>query len=191
MSVRVMFAGSGLGGDGAAPGAGGGHEVGVLRDLRRDGHGGGGPADGSRGVGPARTGRGRVGMNIGEAAARSGVSAKMIRHYESIGLIAAELRANGYRSYGPQDVAVLRFIRHARDLAFPLEDIRKLLGLWRDRSRASAEVKRMALAHVAALEAKAVALNAVADSLRHLASHCHGDDRPDCPILDELEGGKG
>jgi len=128
------------------------------------------------------------GMTIGEAAARSGVSAKMIRHYESIGLIEAERRANGYRTYGAHDVAVLRFIRHARDLAFPLEDVRKLLALWRDRSRASAEVKRLALAHVEALEAKAAALNAMAGSLRHLAQHCAGDDRPDCPILAELEG---
>ncbi|MGG5809440.1 MerR family transcriptional regulator [Falsiroseomonas sp. CW058] len=127
-------------------------------------------------------------MNIGEAAARSGVSAKMIRHYESIGLIEADRRPNGYRSYGPQDVAVLRFIRHARDLAFPLEDIRRLLALWRDRSRASGDVKRMALAHVEALESKAAALAAMAGSLRHLATHCHGDDRPDCPILAELEG---
>jgi Cu(I)-responsive transcriptional regulator len=127
-------------------------------------------------------------MTIGEAAMRSGVSAKMIRHYEAIGLIEAERRANGYRSYGPQDVAVLRFIRHARDLAFPLEDIRKLLALWRDRSRASGEVKNLALAHVEALEAKAAAMNAVAGSLRHLAQHCSGDDRPDCPILAELEG---
>lgn len=129
-------------------------------------------------------------MTIGEAASRSGVSAKMIRHYEAIGLIEAERRANGYRSYGPQDVAVLRFIRHARDLAFPLEDIRRLLALWRDRSRASAEVKRMALAHVEALEAKAAALAATAESLRHLANHCSGDDRPECPILAELEGAK-
>jgi Cu(I)-responsive transcriptional regulator len=127
-------------------------------------------------------------MTIGEAAALSGVSAKMIRHYEAIGLIAAERRANGYRSYGSADVAVLRFIRHARDLAFPLEDIRRLLALWRDRSRASAEVKHLALAHVEALEAKAAAMQAVAGSLRHLAQHCTGDDRPDCPILAELEG---
>ena len=131
------------------------------------------------------------GMNIGEAAARSGVSAKMIRHYESIGLVSATRRPNGYRSYGPQDVAVLRFIRHARDLAFPLEDIRHLLALWRDRSRASGDVKQMALEHVAALEAKATSLQAVADSLRHLAQHCQGDDRPDCPILAELEGSRG
>ncbi len=130
-------------------------------------------------------------MTIGEAAARSGVSAKMIRHYEAIGLLSAERRANGYRSYGPQDVAVLRFIRHARDLAFPLEDVRRLLALWRDRTRASAEVKRLALSHVAALEAKAAALNAMAGSLRHLASHCAGDDRPDCPILADLEAEDG
>ena len=130
-------------------------------------------------------------MNIGEAAARSGVSAKMIRHYESIGLVTATRRANGYRSYGPQDVAVLRFIRHARDLAFPLEDIRKLLALWRDRSRASGDVKRLAMDHVTALEAKAASLRAVADSLRHLAQHCAGDDRPDCPIINELEGKPG
>jgi Cu(I)-responsive transcriptional regulator len=127
-------------------------------------------------------------MTIGEAAARSGVSAKMIRHYEAVGLIEAERRANGYRSYGHRDVAVLRFIRHARDLAFPLEDIRLLLALWRDRSRGSSEVKRLALAHVEALEAKSAALAAVAASLRHLAQHCAGDDRPDCPILAELEG---
>jgi Cu(I)-responsive transcriptional regulator len=143
---------------------------------------------GSAATAEATRPRARGGMTIGEAAARSGVSAKMIRHYEAIGLIEAERRANGYRTYGPQDVAVLRFIRHARDLAFPLEDIRKLLGLWRDRSRASADVKKMALAHVEALEVKAQALQAVADSLRHLASHCQGDDRPDCPILTELEG---
>ncbi|MBB5688344.1 Cu(I)-responsive transcriptional regulator [Roseomonas alkaliterrae] len=125
-------------------------------------------------------------MNIGEAAARSGVSAKMIRHYEAIGLIGAVRSANGYRVYGERDVAVLRFIRHARDLGFPLEDVRRLLALWQDRNRASAEVKRLALAHVAALESKADSLRRMAASLRHLAAHCHGDDRPDCPILDDL-----
>lgn len=126
-------------------------------------------------------------MTIGEAAARSGVSAKMIRHYESVGLIEAERRANGYRTYTAGDVAVLRFIRHARELAFPLEDVRRLLTLWRDRSRTAAEVKRMALAHVEALEAKSAALAAMAASLRHLAQCCAGDDRPDCPIIAELE----
>ncbi|HWT08988.1 MAG TPA: Cu(I)-responsive transcriptional regulator [Roseomonas sp.] len=125
-------------------------------------------------------------MNIGEASAGSGVSAKMIRHYEAIGLIAAGRSANGYRVYDDRDVAVLRFIRHARDLGFPLEDVRKLLALWRDRGRASAEVKRLALAHVAALETKADSLRSMAGSLRHLAAHCHGDERPDCPILEDL-----
>jgi Cu(I)-responsive transcriptional regulator len=115
----------------------------------------------------------------------------MIRHYEAIGLVTSTRRPNGYRSYGPQDIAVLRFIRHARDLAFPLEDIRRLLGLWRDRTRESSEVKGMALDHVASLEAKAQSLQAVAESLRHLANHCSGDDRPDCPILAELEGRQG
>ena len=125
-------------------------------------------------------------MNIGEAAAASGVSAKMIRHYEAIGLLSAARSANGYRVYGEREVAVLRFIRHARDLGFPLEDVRRLLGLWQDRQRASAEVKKLALAHVAALETKAGSLRAMAASLRHLATHCHGDARPDCPILEDL-----
>jgi Cu(I)-responsive transcriptional regulator len=125
-------------------------------------------------------------VNIGDAAAGSGVSAKMIRHYETLGLVSAGRSGNGYRVYAPRDVAVLRFIRHARDLGFPLEDVRRLLGLWHDRDRASAEVKRLALAHVAALESKAASLRAMADSLRHLAAHCHGDSRPDCPILDDL-----
>lgn len=125
-------------------------------------------------------------MNIGDAAAASGVSAKMIRHYEAIGLLSAARSANGYRVYAERDVAVLRFIRHARDLGFPLEDVRRLLTLWGDRQRASAEVKRLALAHVAALEDKARSLATMAASLRHLAAHCHGDARPDCPILDDL-----
>ncbi|MDJ0389777.1 Cu(I)-responsive transcriptional regulator [Roseomonas sp. E05] len=126
-------------------------------------------------------------MNIGEAARRSGVSAKMIRHYETQGLVTPQRLVNGYRDYAEADLAVLRFIRHARALAFPLEDVRKLLALWRDRNRASADVRQIALAHVAALESKAQAMQAMAASLRHLAAHCHGDARPDCPILDELE----
>ena len=126
--------------------------------------------------------------NIGEAARASGVSEKMIRHYESIGLLRPAREANGYRRYGEADIAVLRFIRHARDLAFPLEEVRRLLTLWQDRGRASAEVRAIALTHVAALEEKADSLRRMADSLRHLAAHCHGDARPDCPILDGLEG---
>ena len=129
-------------------------------------------------------------MNIGDAAAASGVSAKMIRHYEAIGLLKAGRSGNGYRVYADRDVAVLRFIRHARDLGFPLEDIRRLLMLWQDRGRASAEVTRLALAHVEALESKADSLRTMAASLRHLAAHCHGDARPDCPILDDLARNK-
>ena len=127
-----------------------------------------------------------MGLNIGEAAEKAAVTPKMIRHYESIGLLHPARRENGYRRYGGAEVAVLRFIRHARDLGFPLEDVRRLLALWRDHSRASADVRRIALDHVAALEEKARALQAMASSLRHLAAHCQGDARPDCPILDEL-----
>lgn len=125
-------------------------------------------------------------MNIGEAAAASGVTAKMIRHYEAVGLFSTDRSANGYRVYDERDVAVLRFIRHARDLGFPLEDVRRLLALWRDRNRASAEVKKLALAHIEALENKARSLDAMAASLRHLVANCHGDGRPDCPILEDL-----
>jgi MerR family copper efflux transcriptional regulator len=126
-------------------------------------------------------------MNIGNAAKLSGVTTKMIRHYESLELIHSRRLSNGYRDYDESDVARLRFIRHARSLAFPLEDVRKLLALWGDRNRASADVRGIALAHVEALESKAQAMQAMARSLRHLAAHCCGDSRPDCPILDELE----
>jgi Cu(I)-responsive transcriptional regulator len=127
-------------------------------------------------------------MNIGEAAAASGVSAKMIRHYETLGLIQPERQANNYRSYTERDVAVLRFIRHARELAFPLSEVKRLLGLWQDSSRKSAEVQRIAMSHVEALEEKARSLQAVAASLRHLARSCAGDHRPECPIIEYLEG---
>jgi Cu(I)-responsive transcriptional regulator len=126
-------------------------------------------------------------MNIGEAASASGVSAKMIRHYEEIGLIGKATRTeSGYRVYGGHEVHTLRFVRRARDLGFSLEQIRELLSLWGDRDRASADVKRVALEHVAALEEKAAALRAMSRALRHLAAACHGDHRPDCPILDDL-----
>ncbi|MBR0682899.1 Cu(I)-responsive transcriptional regulator [Roseomonas eburnea] len=130
-------------------------------------------------------------MNIGDAAKVSGVSVKMIRHYEAIGLLPAATRTeSGYRVYRPEDVHALRFIRNARDLGFPLAEIEELLGLWRDRARASAEVKRLALAHVAAIDEKLKALQAMGDTLRELAASCHGDHRPDCPILKGISGAR-
>jgi Cu(I)-responsive transcriptional regulator len=126
-------------------------------------------------------------MTIGDAAAASGVSAKMIRYYESIGLVPAPLRTeSGYRVYTEADVHTLRFVSRARDLGFSLDQIRDLVALWHDRARASTDVKRIALDHVAGLEEKARQLQAMADTLRHLAEHCHGDRRPECPILEDL-----
>ncbi|SAL06632.1 MerR family transcriptional regulator [Caballeronia arationis] len=126
-------------------------------------------------------------MNIGEAARASGVTAKMIRYYESVGLLAPVGRtASGYRVYSAQEVHALRFVRQARRLGFLVEDIRKLLALWQDRSRASAEVKSIALEHVAELDRRIAELTEMRDTLSHLAHHCHGDDRPDCPILERL-----
>lgn len=130
-------------------------------------------------------------MNIGQAAAASGVSAKMIRYYESIGLISPAARTeSGYRVYSEGDVHTLRFIRRARDLGFKVEQMTSLLALWQDRSRASGEVKKIAVAHVAELESKMRQLAEMAETLRHLARNCHGDDRPDCPILTELSDGR-
>lgn len=124
---------------------------------------------------------------IGAAAKASGVSAKMIRYYEEIGLIAPPQRSEaGYRFYGERDVQTLRFIRRARDLGFPMDDIGRLLGLWRDGARSSADVKRLAEHHIAALEEKIAALQSMQRSLEGLARACHGDARPDCPILDDL-----
>jgi len=127
-------------------------------------------------------------VTIKDAAMATGVSAKMIRHYESIGLISAPVRTeNRYRHYNEADLHALGFIRRARDLGFSIDDIRHLLTLWRDRGRPSAEVKAIALRHIAALDEKAASLAAMSRTLKHLAAHCHGDDRPDCPILDALE----
>jgi MerR family transcriptional regulator, copper efflux regulator len=128
-------------------------------------------------------------MTIGEAAAATGVSAKMIRYYESIGLFRPEARsATGYRLFSAADLHTLRFIRRARDLGFSIDEISELLALWRDRRRSSAEVKSLALAHLADLEQRIGELQGLADTLRHLARHCHGDARPDCPILGDLAG---
>lgn len=130
-------------------------------------------------------------MNIGEAAAESGVSAKMIRYYESVDLIPAVSRTeSGYRIYSESDVHTLRFVRRARDLGFSVEQIRDLLALWRDRSRTSASVKSIALEHVDDLERKARELIEMARTLQHLAESCHGDERPDCPIIESLADGE-
>lgn len=126
-------------------------------------------------------------MNIGQVAAASGVSAKMIRHYEENGLIRAARRtAANYRSYSDSDVHVLRFIKRARALGFSIADIRTLLSLWQDTSRSSAAVKRIARSHIDGLERRIAELKAMARTLEHLADHCHGDHRPACPIIEEL-----
>lgn len=126
-------------------------------------------------------------MNIGEAAAASGVSAKMIRYYEDTGLIPPAGRsASGYRTYSPRDVQLLRFIRRARDLGFGMEKIAELLALWRDRSRASADVKHLALEQVQGLKARIHEMEAMVATLQTLADACAGDHHPDCPILADL-----
>lgn len=128
-------------------------------------------------------------MKIGEVAAASGVSERMIRHYEKIGLIeAAQRRDSGYRDYGNRDVHTLRFIARSRDLGFPVKEIGKLLALWNDRGRASADVKALALARAAELRRKEQELREMRRSLEQLAASCHGDARPDCPILGGLAG---
>jgi MerR family copper efflux transcriptional regulator len=130
-------------------------------------------------------------MNIGAAAAASGVAAKMIRHYESIGLLPpAERRPNDYRDYGEREVHELRFIKRARRLGFSMDEIGALLALWRDRDRPSRDVRRIAEAHVGDLEARIAEMQAMAKTLRQLMHKCHGDDRPDCPILEDLALGE-
>jgi MerR family transcriptional regulator, copper efflux regulator len=127
-------------------------------------------------------------MNIGQAARASGVSAKMIRYYESIGLIPEAPRTgSGYRTYDDAAVNTLRFIHRARDFGLPIERIRLLVGLWQDRGRASGDVKAIALEHVADLRDQASRLTEMADALQHLADCCHGDRSPECPILQDFE----
>ena len=131
-------------------------------------------------------------MNIGEAARATGVSAKMIRHYEQIGLLpAAERSLAGYRQYGPNDLHTLRFIRQARALGFGIAKIATLLDLWRDNERPSAEVKALAQSHIAELETRIDELERMRESLASLARACHGDERPECPILEGLSGEPG
>ena len=126
---------------------------------------------------------------IGAAARASGVSAKMVRHYESLGLLGAVARTDaGYRQYTPADVHTLRFIKRARDLGFSKAEIAELVSLWHDRRRASADVKRIAQTHVAELEKRIQAMQDMRRTLQNLLHHCHGDERPDCPILDNLAG---
>lgn len=126
-------------------------------------------------------------MNIGQAAQLSGVSAKMIRHYESIELFeAAERTGSGYRVFNTVDVHTLRFIKRSRDLGFTVEEIRQLLALWKDEARASADVKALATRHITDLEGRIEQLQAMVRTLKHLADCCQGSHRPDCPILDDL-----
>ena len=126
---------------------------------------------------------------IGAAARASGVSAKMVRHHDALGLLGAVARTDaGYRQYTPADVHTLRFIKRARDLGFSMAEIAELVSLWHDRRRASADVKRIAQTHVAELEKRIQAMQDMRRTLQNLLHHCHGDERPDCPILDNLAG---
>lgn len=128
-------------------------------------------------------------INIGQAARQSGVSAKMLRHYESLGLLGEVARTDsGYRLYSAADVHTLRFIKRSRDLGFSMAEIAELVGLWQNRTRASASVKRIAQKHVDELNQRIAAMQAMQRSLSTLLGCCHGDDRPDCPILDDLAG---
>lgn len=130
-------------------------------------------------------------MNIGAAAKASGLSAKMIRYYESIGLLhAAGRSANGYRHYSPAELQQLSFIKRARLLGFTLEEVGKLLALWQNGQRASSDVKALAAVHISELNEKIAELVGLRDSLQELMHNCHGDEHPDCPILQELASGR-
>jgi MerR family copper efflux transcriptional regulator len=126
-------------------------------------------------------------MNIGEVATQSGVNSKSIRHYESQGIIPKASRAeSGYRVYKESDVHILIFIKKARSLGFSMKEIKRLISLWRNKSRASSEVKSLANSHIKNLEEKIFELQSMVDTLKHLSRNCHGDGRPDCPIIDDL-----
>lgn len=138
---------------------------------------------------PAQTQPPRVRFNIGQAATLSGISAKMLRYYESLGMLPKVIRTDaGYRQYGETEVHTLRFIKRARELGFSLDEISALLKLWQNRERASKEVKRIALDHIETLDRKIAEMQAMKRTLETLAQHCHGDDHPECPILDDLSG---
>ena len=127
-------------------------------------------------------------MNIGEASKNSGVSSKMIRHYESLGIIPKAGRTDsGYRKYSENDIHILRFIRHGRELGFSMKDLKQLVSLWKNKSRSSAQVKSIAKKHRDELQKKLVEIQAIISTLDKLVECCHGDERPECPILDELE----
>lgn len=127
-------------------------------------------------------------MNIGQAAKISGVNAKLIRHYESIGIVPKASRTDaGYRTYNESDVHTLSFVKRCRNLGFSMKQIKKLVSLWRNKSRASSEVKSLAMKHIEEMESKITELQAMAQTIKHLAKNCHGDHRPDCPILSNLE----
>ncbi len=126
-------------------------------------------------------------MNIGDAAKISGVNAKLIRHYESIGVIPKATRTeSGYRSYSETDIHILSFVKRSRNLGFSMKEIKKLVSLWKNKSRTSSEVKSMATKHIDEMEKKISELQSVVKTLKHLSKNCHGDDRPDCPILSDL-----
>lgn len=128
-------------------------------------------------------------MNIGEAAKMSGINAKLIRHYESIGIIPKASRSDaGYRTYSETDVHILSFVKKSRALGFSMKEIKKLVSLWRNKSRASSEVKALAVKHMNEMEKKIEELQAMVRTLKHLSKNCHGDQRPDCPILNDLAG---
>jgi Cu(I)-responsive transcriptional regulator len=126
-------------------------------------------------------------MNIGEVATKSGVNSKSIRHYESLGIVPKASRTDsGYRIYKESDVHILIFIKKARSLGFSMKEIKRLVSLWRNKSRASSEVKSLATSHIKNLEEKISELQSMVDTLKYLSRNCHGDSRPDCPIIDDL-----